>query len=367
MDNKIMKKRIITYTFIFLITITGLFMLIIPDKEVSFSERRSLYSWEDLKDSEDISSDFEKYALDHFFERDFFRKIKAFSEYNLFLQKDNNDLYSFDDYFIKKLYPLNDQSVRNFAKKINDINEMYLNDNDVFYSVIPDKNYFVPSEDYLKLDYEGMENLLQKNIDSRIKYIDIFEQLNLADFYKTDHHFKMNRLSNVIFALGDGMEADFGSVIEDYKLQSYYPFYGAYYGQSAMSTDADRLMYYESDILNDCTVTIWKGFNSYEEQKGVYDYEKLGSIDSYDFFLYGTKPVVTIDNPNAYNNRELVIFKDSFANSLTPLLVESYSRITLVDLRLVNHTALDNFVDFENAEVLFLYSTMIINNSAILK
>lgn len=367
MNNKIMKNKIITYVFISLITITGLLMLIIPDKEVSFSERRHLYSLEDLKDSEDISHDFEKYALDHFLARDFFRKIKAFSQYNLFLQKDNNDLYSFNDYFIKKLYPLNVQSIKDFSKKINDIYEMYLNDNVVYYSVIPDKNYFVPSHEYLKLDYEKMETLLQNNVDKRIKYIDLFDQLTLADFYQTDHHFKMNRLSNVVSALGEGLETDFSLVNKDYKLQSYYPFYGAYYGQSAMSTDADRLMFYESDILRSCRVTIWKGFNNYEEYWGVYDYEKLGSVDSYDFFLYGTKPVVVIDNPNANNDRELVIFKDSFGNSLTPLLVESYSRITLVDLRLVNHTILDNFVDFEGCEVLFLYNTMIVNNSVILK
>ncbi len=362
-----MKNKVLTYIFIFIITAAGLTAAVMPDMDVTFSERRPLYGLEDLKASGDFSKDFEKYSLDHFVLRDFFRHIKAFSEYSIFRKNDNNGLYEFNDFIIKMLYPLDENSVEKLADKINAIYEMYAEDNRVFYSIIPDKNYFVDDGKYLTIDYEMMESILRNGIDSHINYINLFSSIGLGDYYKTDHHFRMDGLAGVILALGKGMDMDLNINGADYNLSSHFPFYGAYYGQSAINIKADTLIYLESNLLKNCTVKIWESFDSFTEFKGVYDYEKLGSVDSYDIFLYGTKPIVTIENPVAENDSELIIFKDSFANSLTPLLIESYSKITLVDLRLVNHTVLDHFVDFTDADILFLYSTMIANNSAILK
>ena len=362
-----MRNKILTYIFIFTITLTGISTAILPDLDVTFSERRPLFGLDDLKASGDFSSDFEKYALDQFLLRDFFRRIKAFSEYNIFQKSDNNGLYEFNDSIIKMMYPLDENSVNRLAEKVNKIVELYSKDNRIFYSIIPDKNYFADDGKHMTIDYNKMIDLLRLGINEKIDYIDLFGALSLSDYYKTDHHFRIDGLSGVLDALGSGMDIDLSVEGKDYYLSTYSPFYGAYYGQAAMNIDADTLLYLESNLLENCTVKIWESFDSFTEHKGVYDYKKLGSIDSYDVFLYGTKPVVTIENPAAENSRELIIFKDSFANSLTPLLIESYSKITLIDLRLVNHTVLDHFVTFDNADILFLYSTLIANNSTILK
>lgn len=362
-----MKNKILTYIFIFIISVAGLAATIIPDIEATFSERRYLYDLKELQNSEDFSGDVEKYFLDHFVLRDLFRQIKAYSEYTFFRKTDNNELYKYNDFIIKQLYPLNETSVIHLAEKINKIVELYANDNRVFYSVIPDKNYFVNNDSYLKIDYEKMSTDLRVGINSEIKYIDLFGNLTLNDYYKTDHHFRIDGLTDVLSALGNAMKIDLSVNGGDYTLGTYYPFYGAYYGQAAMNIDADTLLYIENDMLKNCSVKIWESFDSFTENHGVYEYEKLGSIDSYDMFLYGTKPVLTIENPEAKNDKEIIIFKDSFTNSLTPLLVDSYSKITLVDLRLVNHTVLDHFINFEDADILFLYSTLVVNNSFILK
>lgn len=362
-----MKNRVLTYIFIIAISIAGIAATILPDLEVTFSERRLLYDFNELKVSEDFSGDFEKYALDHFLLRNFFRRLKAYSEYVIFRKSDNNKLYKYGDFIIKQLYPLNDSSVLNLADKINKIVDMYAETNRVFYSIIPDKNYFVEGDKYLKIDYEKMTDILRKKINSDIEYINLFSSLNLNDYYKTDHHFRIDGLSGVLSSLGAGMNIDLGIDGRDYIINEFYPFYGAYYGQAAMNIDADTLLFLENDLLKNCSVKIWESFNSFTEYSGAYDYKKLGSMDSYDMFLYGTKPIVTIENPAAKNDREIIIFKDSFTNSLTPLLVESYRKITLIDLRLVNHTILDNFVEFTDSDILFLYSTMVVNNSSILK
>ena len=58
--------------------------------------------------------------------------------------------------------------------------------------------------------------------------------------------------------------------------------------------------------------------------------------NSYDIFLSGATPILFIENQNNKDNKNLIIFRDSFASSLVPLLIEDYSKITLIDLRYVN-------------------------------
>ena len=61
------------------------------------------------------------------------------------------------------------------------------------------------------------------------------------------------------------------------------------------------------------------------------------------------------------------MFRDSFGSSLVPLLAEGYARITLVDIRYVAPERLGMWLTFDNQDVLFLYSTPVLNNSETLK
>ena len=84
-------------------------------------------------------------------------------------------------------------------------------------------------------------------------------------------------------------------------------------------------------------------------------------------FLGGTKALLTIENPNAETDRELVIFRDSFGSSLVPLLAEGYAKITLIDIRYIAPARLGKWVDFSGKDVLFLYSTPVLNSSETIK
>ena len=81
-------------------------------------------------------------------------------------------------------------------------------------------------------------------------------------------------------------------------------------------------------------------------------------------FLSGTKALLRIDNPNATTDEELIIFRDSFGSSITPLLAEGYKSIYLVDIRYVMPDLLDRFIDFEGKDVLYLYSALILNSNS---
>ena len=63
----------------------------------------------------------------------------------------------------------------------------------------------------------------------------------------------------------------------------------------------------------------------------------------------------------------MVLFRDSFGSSLAPLLLQGYRKVTLVDIRYMDPKLLSNYVNFQNADVLFLYSTLVLNSSGALR
>ena len=142
-------------------------------------------------------------------------------------------------------------------------------------------------------------------------------------------------------------------------------FKGVYYGQSALEPDPDTLVYLTNDVINSCTV-----FDYLENSTGsVYNFDKFGGNDGYDFFLSGTRPLLRIDNPMAKTDDTLVIFRDSYGSSISPLIAEAYKTVYVIDIRYITDANLSMYktlklIDFEGADVLFLYSSLILNQKA---
>lgn len=366
MKNKI-KNIIVTVAFVVVIFDLSLSFLLKPASEFSDSERRALLQFPQLDINTVLSGkfmgDFESYTLDQFPLRDSFRTVKALVSKYVFRQQDNNGIYVEDGIAAAVEYPLNMDSVQNAAEKFNFIKDKYLNENNKIYlSLIPDKNYFLaPLSGRLSLDYESFVNQLCENMEGE-EYLDIFHLLSIDDYYKTDTHWKQENLIGVTEKLLEGMgtKADF-SLVKENTLDV--PFYGVYYGQSAMPFDAEQIKYYTSDAID--------SFEVYDHQNdkpiGVYDMEKANGKDPYEMFLSGSLSLITIENPKATNDKKLVLFRDSFGSSIAPLLAMGYSQVTVVDIRYIQSAVLDRFVNFENSDVLFLYSTLVLNNSETLK
>lgn len=93
------------------------------------------------------------------------------------------------------------------------------------------------------------------------------------------------------------------------------------------------------------------------EYDSIYFPEYLAQKDKYSYFLGGLQPYATIYT-GADTDRKLIIFKDSYAHCLAPMLLADYSEIRLVDLRSFKAEDYGAFVDAGRYdEALFLYST----------
>ena len=88
---------------------------------------------------------------------------------------------------------------------------------------------------------------------------------------------------------------------------------------------------------------------------------------TYEVYLDGASAFIEIYNDNNTSGKELIIFRDSFGSSITPLLIPYYSKITVIDNRYMMSDFIKQSVVFDNQDVLFLYSTLIVNNSGSLK
>lgn len=359
-----MKNKFISLSFISIIV--GFFLLntILPDKEISFSERRKLklfpsITLDNLFAGKTID-DFESYTLDQFAFRDSFRSLKASIELNIFNKLDNNNIFVSDDNIFKIDYPLKEKEVLKFTSKLNNITSKYFKNNNVYLGIVPEKNYYLEDNKHLKIDYDYLISLVNSNIKN-IEYIDLTKSLTLEDYYYTDLHWRQESLDKVVTTLSEKM--NFQITDKDYIVESYSPFYGAYYGQSALNVKPDTINYLTNNIIENAIVTNLEDKTS----NSVYNKNKLGTLDSYDVFLSGATPFLEIVNPLYEGTKELIIFRDSFGSSLAPLLIEGYSKITLIDLRYVNLATVEQLIEFNTQDVLFLYSTLVINSSSILR
>lgn len=366
--NTKLKNYIIIASFIGIIYGFTLSGILSPDTDISYSERRELaktpsYSMEKLI-SGDYFKEYEKYLLDQFLLREEFRRIKAFTRFNIFSQMDNNKIYIVDGNINKIEYPLNEKAIVNAANKLNEVYKKYFQGKNVSYAIIPDKNYFIAKENgYLSMDYERLLELMKQNVHD-MNYIDVFHSLSLEDYYKTDIHWSQDRIVDIADFLLEKMNNNAYTTDIKYTQKSLYPFYGSYYGQAALKLEPDTLVYLTNEMLESATVYdhIDKTYSK------VYVEDEFGTIDSYNFFLSGAKSILAITNPEAATDKELIIFRDSFGSSIAPLLLKGYSKITLVDLRYMATDLLGNYIDFSGEQdVLFLYNTIILNNSYMLK
>lgn len=369
MSEKIKNISIVILISSLILTISLWCILKAPD-DFSQSERRMLAQFPKANADSILNghfmSEYETYAADQFPCRERFRAAKAASELYLFNKLDSNGLFISNGHISKIDYPLNDKSLDNAAEKLNQIYESCLKNTDVniYLSIIPDKNYFISEENKIPLiDYKTLADKMREKTPY-MKYIEIYDLLCKDDYYETDTHWKQECIIDIADYLAEEMGADlkgdeFISPFETKELSK--PFYGVYYGQLGLPHKPDKIKYLENDTLEKC-ITISYASGSPKETV-IYNIEKANGKDPYELFLSGSEPLITIENPYAKTDRELVLFRDSFGSSIAPLMMNNYSKITLVDIRYIHKSAIENLIDFNDQDVLFLYSTNILNNS----
>ena len=335
-----------------------------PPKAYSESERSELaqmpeIKWETIWDGKFMPA-FEEFTLDQFPMRDSIRTLKSIFHYYVLNTRDNNGFYLSDGVIGKMEYPMSRPSVSYAAKRLSALYENYVAGTDckAYLSIVPDKGFYLSEKNgYLTMDYEAMFAAIREALPEST-YVDITGTLDAGDYYATDTHWRQEKLLETAAAICNamGMTAPKAEDFSETKIER--PFYGVYYGQAALPVQPEVLTVLENEVLAGCTV---KHPTTGKESK-VYE-KDTESKDLYDVFLSGPQDILVIENPNAKTDRELIVFRDSYGSSMTPLLVQDYKTVTLIDTRYIAPNLIGDFVDFEDQDVLFLYSALILNSS----
>lgn len=377
-----MKYKVMSVLFAFLIIGGFILHFAVPDKMISYEERRSLVQFQKPSVSTVLDGSwmehFDKYVAEQFVGRTYFRGLKNGTELFVFGKQDVHDIYLKDGALYANA-ALSDKGVRQFAEKLASLTASMPSSISVYYSIIPDKSRLIDAGNHPVYDTEAVyaavdaafekagqaeKTFFEKGCAQAIYLEDL---LNCEDFYRTDIHWRQEKLWPVVSHMAQRMDFAAPSEVEalkrTFEAKAYAPFYGAYYGQLALPIQADTLNYLVGDALKTVKVTdLTTG-----KTLPVYFEERLGGVDSYDVFVGGALACVALENSDSMTDKELILFRDSYGSALAPLLTPFYKKITMIDLRYMPSSMVGTFVSFENQDVLFLYSAMLANQVGLLK
>lgn len=374
--NNQTKSKVVVSVMAAVVLVFTLLCLFMPKPEFLDSERReptklpALTIESIMKDGASYATSFmkifdDKYTPDNFPFRDFFRNLKSWVGTYIFAQKDKDGVFVENGYAAEMQEQINPDSIAHAAKKLEYIYEKYLKPLGIspYISIIPDKAYFLAEQNgYLSMDYEQFIADMLRSVQFT-KYISIIDYLSIEDYYMSDTHWRQEKIVGIAKILVDGMGGNHDSKYTVNTLDA--PFYGVYSGRAPKPLASENLYYLTNDNMNDIVV---KNYEQGGKEVPIYDMDKGHGKDAYDIYLGGERSYITIENPNAKTDKELVIFRDSFGRSIIPLMMDDYAKITVIDIRYMSSMMLGNLGIFkEGQDVLFLYSTLILNNSSELK
>lgn len=275
---------------------------------------------------------------------------------------DENGMYAIGEHWFEAPAEPSERSAQLFIRKLTDLRENHLTENNrAFWAVIPDKSYYAQGTGWPAQDFDALVESISALPES-ITPIDLSAALSLDSFYYADRHWRQEALQPVLDALAGPMGFE-APDLSGFERHSFEGFLGDYARRIGDGAPQDTLVW----LTNPDTGAAAVQNLQFPDFHAVYDEARLQGKVPYDVFLSGASPFITIENPNAATDRELVVFRDSYTSSLAPLLCGQYSRITLIDLRYMLTSMLPEQIAFTDQDVLFLYSSWVVNSSAMLR
>ncbi len=202
-------------------------------------------------------------------------------------------------------------------------------------------------------DADALKQIEQTQGVSLVPIADRFREEGQDWYYRTDHHWT-----------ADGAFAAYEAYLHaaghaPLSRDAFYHHTVKGYVGSTRSRAALWLAKPDTLIIDEpigCEVAV--SFSDDEQTyTSLFFYEHLKEYDWYPLFLDGNHPITVIENRSATENAPtLLMVKDSFGNTLAPLLVPSYKTIVMVDPRYCKQSVSALATEYGAAELLFCYS-----------
>lgn len=292
-----------------------------------------------------------------FIGKEIFIKVKSSIDL-LALNKDNNDVFlGKDGYLIENFVPNNNYKINQTVESINKFSIKNKNLN-TYLAIIPNSVSILENKlpHYAPVkNQKSYINEFAKKLNKNIKYINTFDTLKKVSdkyiYYKTDKHWTSLGAYTTFLKLQEDMLLNSDTYYDVKKISN--NFAGNLCSQSGFtSNDSDDINIY---LPSNTNIDFVVNYYNKVKKSTLYDTSKLDSQDKYSVFLNGDHPIVEI-NTTTNTPRQLLLIKDSYANSMVPYLLESYSKITIIDPKYYSNNLYDLINDNKFTDVLFLYN-----------
>lgn len=341
-----MKKKSLATVLVFLGFIGGLSLLTFTGKEREFSENENRYlakmpgiSWESIKKGE-FQDGFEEYIKDQIVFRDQWITVETAIQ-KACLNTDIGGAYvGKNGYDFEKITP-DDVDQKQVDKNVKAINNFFdyacekVGEDNLYFVLVPTSGLVnsekLPKNAILFDQNAYMDDIFQQ-IGSHVSFDvrELFDQHKDTQlYYKTDHHWTtegaflayqywQERTGKNLTA---NSSSDLTTVTKSFR--------GSLYSKIL---DYDSA-YDEIKVLKNTLDTEYTVIADGEDIGGIYQQDKLSEKDKYAYFMGGNYGEAVIHNEEAKDKGNLLLIKDSFANTMIPMLSADYENIYMIDLR----------------------------------
>lgn len=334
-----------------------------PDRESSQRENRNLTQLPKLTAASLFSGDymtrFEKYMSDQVVGRDGFVAAKTFLNRATGKTEQNGVYIGEDGWLFEEPSKYDDEKVSETVDAIRSFCEECEIENQMFV-LAPNSSEIVTEKLPKHLSFESQENQIQKiysRLPEKINCIDAEGTLKNGGnpeklYYKSDHHWTSYGAKSVFETVAKSWELDVDSVnYQTYALSD--SFFGTLSSSSGIYDNSDVI----EAIIPENSAGTYIVLNSSQKTKSVsmFDLSKLENGNQYEVFLGGNFSKLTITTTSNTENK-LLIFKDSYANCMLPMLTPFFKEIVVVDARYFTDDIRAVVNDGEFTHMMFLYN-----------
>ncbi len=339
-----MNKKIFDITLVFSVAVIlvcfGIGIIIPRESSFSAEENRMLATWKriTLKSvaNGEASENISEAATDNLPFRLQFLRARTYTELLLLKGESNGVVFAKDGYLLKDgEYDSMAIAEKNLAL-FSELLELCAEADTPAVCAIAPRGIDVMTSKLPTLRSGREGDIWQTLSSSELRYTDLRASLqNAADrgeyvWYKTDHHWTAAGAYEAYCSLsGELGYSPYGEDLFSKETVSESFLGSTYSAGGCVAASPDRVQLYRYAEDNEYTLSIAE---TGKTQKGFYVTEMLSQKDKYLIFLGGNYSELSVRREGGEGRETLLIIKDSYANSLVPLLALHYD-LELVDLR----------------------------------
>lgn len=364
--KKTSKKKMRIYTVVSFFMIPVILLsgsLIAPDREKSEKENRSLAQRPEISFSSVTSGDFmtrfETYLSDQIIGREQIVSTRSAVEI-LTGKTEQNDVYiGRKSWLFEKQSRYEEKTVSKTLDAVSGFCENCGIKNQLFV-LVPNSTAIVTKRLPLLLSPESQSEQIDKIYSVLSQYVSCFDAYKILSkaqnkdvlYYRTDHHWTSSGAKLVFDGIARAWDLNTSSVKYEKCVLSN-TFFGTLSSSSGIRKKPDII---ETYLPENCAGTyVVKNADEKSKSNSLFKLDKLNSASQYEVFLGGnfSKIVVTT---TADTDKKLLLFKDSYANCMLPLLTPYFKEIDIIDPRYFTEE-IDTVIKGANfTHLMFLYN-----------